>query len=146
MGVLFLNSFSFAPNEPLTVSDNYKHKGCSLRKTKSLICCQGSGNKIKNSGVSSILTERSSSTLANTDNAALMDSGNLVFSQSEAQDIAEKEMVHYGRKLAEIHDGIGIVKFLRGKRFFITGATGFLAKGATFYFYNHCMYFNFCRF
>ncbi|KAF3441971.1 hypothetical protein FNV43_RR15887 [Rhamnella rubrinervis] len=39
----------------------------------------------------------------------------------------------YGRSspnnsLVEIHDGVGIVKFLRGKRFFITGATGFLAK------------------
>ncbi|XP_048321561.2 fatty acyl-CoA reductase 2, chloroplastic [Ziziphus jujuba] len=132
MGVLFLNSFSCAPNKPLTVFDNYMHKGSSLRKKKSLISCQGSGNKIKNSGVSSVLTERSPSTLANTDNAALMDSGNLVFSRSEAENIAKKEMVNYGRKsstsLVEIHDGIGIVKFLRGKCFLITGATGFLAK------------------
>ncbi|CAN0927498.1 Fatty acyl-CoA reductase 2, chloroplastic [Linum grandiflorum] len=30
--------------------------------------------------------------------------------------------------LVESHDGIGIERFLSGKRFFITGATGFLAK------------------
>ncbi|KAH7512319.1 hypothetical protein FEM48_Zijuj12G0078100 [Ziziphus jujuba var. spinosa] len=132
MAVLFLNSFSCAPNKPLTVCDNYMRKGCSLRREKSLICCQGSGNKIKNSEVSSVLTERSLSTLANTDNMAPTDSGNFVFSQSEAENIAEKETENYGGEsstsLVEIYDGIGIVKFLRGKCFLITGATGFLAK------------------
>ena len=29
-------------------------------------------------------------------------------------------------------DGIGIVNYLRGKNYFITGATGFLAKGIGF--------------
>lgn len=137
---LFINSLSFAPNKLLRVVSDHKLEWCSLRK-KSMICCQGNGNAIKSTGgVSSVMTERTSSALASTDhcNEALMDAGSLALSPNEAE-IAEKEMETYGRSLphnslVEIHDGIGIVKFLKGKRFFITGATGFLAKGETFYF------------
>ncbi|XP_058766333.1 fatty acyl-CoA reductase 2, chloroplastic-like isoform X2 [Vicia villosa] len=49
------------------------------------------------------------------------------------QDIVAKDMVPYGggptsTPLIGLDEGIGIVKFLRGKKFFVTGATGFLAK------------------
>ncbi|PPR98525.1 hypothetical protein GOBAR_AA22138 [Gossypium barbadense] len=62
--------------------------------------------------------------------AALMDAGSLIVSPNQA-DIAVKDLVPYGgstTSLVELQDGIGIVKFLRGKEFFITGSTGFLAK------------------
>ena len=43
----------------------------------------------------------------------------------------------YGGLVDDMHEdgGIGIVKFLRGKVFFITGSTGFLAKGNFFFFF-----------
>ncbi|KAJ6425732.1 hypothetical protein OIU84_026332 [Salix udensis] len=47
-------------------------------------------------------------------------------------EIAVKDLVPYGgptsSSLVDMQDGIGIVKFLGGKGFFISGATGFLAK------------------
>lgn len=50
--------------------------------------------------------------------------------KGETDPVGVKSLVPYGG-LVEIHEdgGIGIVKFLRGKVFLITGATGFLAKG-----------------
>ena len=80
--------------------------------------------------------------------AAIMDAGNLIVSPNpngnNQADIAVKDLVPYGgstTSLVELQEGIGIVKFLRGKDFFITGSTGFLAKGNFFYssfaFYFH---------
>jgi len=96
---------------------------------------------IKSSGFSSVLTERSS--LVGTDNnaaATLMEAGNLVLSQNvkNQAEIVVKDLMPYGAPttLIGLEDGIGIVKFLRGKKFFITGATGFLAKGL-YVKYNH---------
>lgn len=137
---LFLNSLSFAPKKLVRLFSLHKDEGCSLRKKKSMICCQDNGNAVKStSGVSSVMTERLSSAFASTDhcNETLMDAGSLVLSPNEAE-IVEKEMGAFGRKssnnsLVETHGGVGIVEFLRGKRFLITGATGFLAKGATSY-------------
>ncbi|XP_048321564.2 fatty acyl-CoA reductase 2, chloroplastic isoform X2 [Ziziphus jujuba] len=113
MSALFLNTFSFVPKEMARVS---------LRKNKNTFFCHGGGNDlIKTNGISYVLTKRSPS-----DSLARRD-------HSNASEIAENyKMVPCARKsstsLLEINDGIGIVKFLRGKRFFITGATGFLAK------------------
>ncbi|KAK7355078.1 hypothetical protein VNO80_14323 [Phaseolus coccineus] len=104
----------------------------SSRRKTNVVYCQGGGNVIKSSGLSSVLTERSS--LVGTDNAAttLMEAGSLVLSQNgkSQAEIAVKDLVPYGgpTSLIGLEDGTGIVKFLRGKKFFITGATGFLAK------------------
>ncbi|KAE8701678.1 Fatty acyl-CoA reductase 2 [Hibiscus syriacus] len=61
--------------------------------------------------------------------AALVDAGNLIVSPNPngntQADIAVKDLVPY---VVELKEGIGIVKFLRGKEFFITGSTGFLAE------------------
>lgn len=80
-----------------------------------MICCQSSNHAIKSSAISSVFTEKSA--LISTDHApGLIEAGSLVLSSN-------------GKDL-EIHEeGIGIVKFLRGKTFLITGATGFLGKG-----------------
>ncbi|KAJ7975954.1 Fatty acyl-CoA reductase [Quillaja saponaria] len=134
MGVLFHNSSSIAPNKLVRVSG--KPDWCFLRRKKSnVVYCQGGGNVVKSTtGVSSVLTERS--TLVNTDHntSALMDAGSLVLSQKgkSPAEIAVKDLVPYGGPTSTtfvgLEDGIGIVKFLRGKKFFITGGTGFLAK------------------
>lgn len=86
--------------------------------------CQSSGNVVKAGGVSSVLTERSKLVSDDHGNA-----GTLVLSTNGNE---VKDLVPYGgpgKSLVEMDDGIGIVKYLRGKSFLITGATGFLAKG-----------------
>ncbi|KAL2604793.1 hypothetical protein AAZV13_09G086700 [Glycine max] len=110
---------------------------CHSRRKGNVVYCQGGGkNVIKSSSsgsLSSVLTERSS--LVGTDHEAavtLMDAGSLVLSQNgkSQAEIVVKDLVPYGgtTTLIGLEDGIGIVKFLGGKKFFITGATGFLAK------------------
>jgi fatty acyl-CoA reductase len=132
MGALFLNFSSVAPIKPLRVSD--KRDCCSLRRKKSVVYCQGGGNVVKSSGFSSALTEREA-LLSRTDHtSALRDAGSLVLSPNEKSqaEIAVKDLAPYGEpssSLVQVDDGIGIVKFLRGKGFLVTGATGFLAKG-----------------
>lgn len=107
------------------------------RKKLSVVHCQGSEYTIKSSGVSSVLME-GSALVSKDHGAALMDAGSLVFSpngKTQGGEIGAKELAPYGGPTATTSlmdmqdDGIGIVKFLRGKDFFITGATGFLAKG-----------------
>ncbi|WCJ34088.1 Fatty acyl-CoA reductase 2 chloroplastic [Euphorbia peplus] len=118
MGSLF---FNYSPSSSLKIS---RCEGCNLtlrRGIKSIVYCQSGGNKAirsSSSGISSILTERSNSLALIGEEAAVMESG-----------IAIKEFDHsYNGSLLEVQQGIGIVKFLGGKSFFITGATGFLAK------------------
>ena len=132
MGVLSLSSSSSLLSKLIGVPEN--NDWYHARRKKNVVYCQGGGNVIKSSGMSSVLTERSA--LVSTDHAAtLMDAGSLVLSQNgkSQAEIVVKDLVHYGgptsTTLIGLEDGIGIVKFLRGKKFFITGATGFLAKG-----------------
>ncbi|KAM5559115.1 fatty acyl-CoA reductase 2, chloroplastic [Rosa sericea] len=120
MEASLLSSFSStinAPNKLARLSE--KWDWCLLRRKKSsLAVCQGAssgGNAKKISGFSSAAT--------------LMDAGSLVLSPNDQKvqkenNIAVKDLVPF----VEMHDGIGIVKFLKGKGFFITGGTGFLAK------------------
>ncbi|XP_022744361.1 fatty acyl-CoA reductase 2-like [Durio zibethinus] len=130
MGALFLNSFSVAPNKVASVSN----KCNSWRKKNIFVHCQGGGNAWKTNGVSSVLKERLK--IVNADSsAAIMDAGSLIVSPNpngnKQADIAVKDLVPYGGStisLVGLQEGIGIVKFLRGKQFFITGSTGFLAK------------------
>ncbi|KAK4581832.1 hypothetical protein RGQ29_025121 [Quercus rubra] len=130
MEALFLNSSSAAPIKLLRIPE--KRDRCFLRRKRSVVYCQESGKVVKPSGISSVFTERAA--LVSTDHsAALRDAGSLILSpngNSQAE-IAVKDLVPYGgptTSLVEMHDGIGIVKFLRGKGFLITGGTGFLAK------------------
>lgn len=108
----------------------YKHQRCCLKGNKSVVVhCQSSGNVVKSGGVSSVLTERSKLVSDDHGKGALMDAGTLVLSTNGNE---VKGLVPYGgqgKSLVEMDDGIGIVKYLRGKSFLITGATGFLAKG-----------------
>ncbi|KAL8036834.1 hypothetical protein ABFX02_11G001800 [Erythranthe guttata] len=87
----------------------------SKNKMSVISCQSGSNNNhhaIKSSGISSVLTESSPSPLVSS--PALMGPASLVLSPGQV----------------EMHDegSIGIVKFLKGKTFLITGGTGFLGK------------------
>ncbi|KAK7392762.1 hypothetical protein VNO78_21209 [Psophocarpus tetragonolobus] len=112
----------------------HNNEWCPSRRKTNVVYCLGGGNVIKSSSLSSVLTERSS--LVATDHAAatLMEAGSLVLSPNGTSqaEIVVKDLVPYGgptsTTLIGLEDGIGIVKFLKGKGFFITGATGFLAK------------------
>lgn len=148
MGTLFLNSSSSSVNGSSStkliagIAKNYKSPSKLLRKK--FVRCQESSNSSSNnnnnnkdiqsrknsSWVSSLSKGRS--TLISTENSAAV---------MEAE-IAVKDLVPYNggvgtttitAPLIELQEGIGIVKFLRGKRLFITGATGFLAKGNLVY-------------
>ncbi|KAL3623808.1 hypothetical protein CASFOL_032624 [Castilleja foliolosa] len=81
------------------------NNNCKIKKSM-IICCQKSGNQaIKSSGASSVVLKENSSALISPNNGP------------------------NSKDSMPMHDeGIGIVKFLQGKTFFITGATGFLGK------------------
>ncbi|CAK9151894.1 unnamed protein product [Ilex paraguariensis] len=121
------------PSIPMTPRLFDKHDGCLLKKNNCLVYCQSGGNVMKTSGLSSVLTERSMLINASTDQGlALMEAGSLVLNPNGNSQAEMKELLPYGGpppSRIDMHDdGIGIVKFLRGKGFLITGATGFLAK------------------
>ncbi|XP_028107371.1 fatty acyl-CoA reductase 2 [Camellia sinensis] len=140
MEAFSLKSFSVTPQKLVHFSNKPDHR-CLLeakKKKKILVCCQSVGKAIKSSKLSSVLTERSALVSNVEHGTALMNAGNLVLStnngKSPQAEIEVKDLVPYCEPAAtslvemEMSDGIGIVKFLRGKSFFITGATGFLAK------------------
>ncbi|XP_012090891.1 fatty acyl-CoA reductase 2, chloroplastic [Jatropha curcas] len=130
---LFLKSPSLA-----FISNNNKCEWCFLRRKKfnSIVYCQGGGGGggkaiIRSSGISSVLTERSLSSttlVGDQDHTA----SSLVLSPNGNNSNTIKDFEPFSgttsSSLMEVQDGIGIVKFLGGKGFFITGATGFLAK------------------
>lgn len=100
--------------------------------------------KSSTSGLSSsVLVERSSKLPNNREehiSAGVLDTkASLVIStngKSQAE-ISVKDLMLYGSGtnsstnslISPIDEGLGIVKFLKGRSFFITGATGFLGKG-----------------
>lgn len=131
MGILSISHSSTFLTKLLKLHEN---NVCRKTTTNVVVFCHqgGGGNVIKSSNLSSVITERTP-LVTSTDHGAttLMDAGSLVLSQNA--DIVVKDMVSYGgttsTPLIGLDEGIGIVKFLRGKKFFVTGATGFLAKG-----------------
>ncbi|XP_048235859.1 fatty acyl-CoA reductase 2, chloroplastic-like [Ricinus communis] len=153
MGSLFLNSPSLVSNNKLVARMSNKCEWCFLgKKVSSVVYCQGGGGgggggggkAIRSSGFSSVLTERSSSSSSSSSlvgdqghSSSVMDTArSLVVSSPNGKgqpEIAMKDFEPYNdgltsSSLIDMRDGIGIVKFLRGRGFFITGATGFLAK------------------
>ncbi|XP_059669845.1 fatty acyl-CoA reductase 2, chloroplastic [Cornus florida] len=132
MEAFSLTSFSTMPKDTVRLSGK---RECSLlkKKKKSIVYCQNGGNAVKSSGLASVLPERSA-VVSSDHGTALLDAGSLVLTpngKGQAEGTAVKELVPYGaptKHILQMGDGIGIVKFLRGKGFFITGATGFLAK------------------
>lgn len=114
-----------------------KHRVCLPLRVHNMVYCQGGGssNAIKSSNMSSVVTTGRAADQGS--KAALMEAGSLLLAPNgnaqPADTVGMKDLVSYGGSstaLVEKHDdGIGIVKFLRGKSFLITGGTGFLGKG-----------------
>ncbi|KAG5252944.1 hypothetical protein OIU76_021219 [Salix suchowensis] len=135
MGSMFLNSPSPAPNKLTRASSKCDWCFLRWRKRNLVVFCQGGGGKaIRSSGFPSVLTERSAVVSDQEHIASVRDAGSLVLSPNGKgqPEIAVKDLLPYGgptsSSLVDMLDGIGIVKFLGGKGFFISGATGFLAK------------------
>ncbi|XP_076910498.1 fatty acyl-CoA reductase 2, chloroplastic-like [Bidens hawaiensis] len=105
------------------------HTWLSRRNFKCLMNCHNEGNVGRNiNGVSSILTKRSA--LVNVDpGTALLDTENLVLTPN-GKDLASYNDASNGNSVMgmNVDDGIGIINVLKGKGFFVTGATGFLGK------------------
>ncbi|KAL7616493.1 fatty acyl-CoA reductase 2, chloroplastic [Lactuca sativa] len=102
----------------LSNDKNYYPPCLSKKNANCLMNCQSEGNVIKTNGVSvsvsSSFTKRS--VLVNADpGTALLDTGRSVLPPNGS--------VYNGAQ-----SGIGIVNILKGKAFFVTGATGFLGK------------------
>ncbi|XP_076907948.1 fatty acyl-CoA reductase 2, chloroplastic-like [Bidens hawaiensis] len=103
----------------------------SKRNFKCLMNCHNEGNVGRNNninGVSSILTKRSA--LVNVDpGTALLDTENLVLTPN-GKDLVSYNDATNGNSVMGMNDddGIGIINVLKGKGFFVTGATGFLGK------------------
>ncbi|KAL6997854.1 alcohol-forming fatty acyl-CoA reductase [Sarracenia purpurea var. burkii] len=126
MGALSLTSFSVAAPKKFLQFSNNDDLWLLMTKKKSTVAahCQsggGGGNERRYGGLPSILTKRLSATVASNGHGrgggALMETRSLVLSKNG------------GPTTVEVDEEIGIVKFLSRKSFFITGATGFLAKG-----------------
>ncbi|XP_021745855.1 fatty acyl-CoA reductase 2-like [Chenopodium quinoa] len=131
MGALLRNSFTIYL-KGLEMSHKHQRISAKTRK-KCYVHCQSGSNVTKSDKFTPILSERSTS--KNTGHgAAIMDpSSSLVLNPNgkNSADLVAKDLAPYNgasSTLAQVQEGIGIVKFLRGKTFFVTGATGFLAK------------------
>ncbi|KAI3683628.1 hypothetical protein L1987_84137 [Smallanthus sonchifolius] len=97
----------------------------SKKNTNCLMKCLSEGNGVRNNGVSSILTKRSA--LVNVDpGTALLDNENLVLAPNG--NVNGYNDAQNGSVMGVNDDGIGIINILKGKGFFVTGATGFLGK------------------
>lgn len=132
MGALLRNVFIIDP-KGLELSHKHQRFMAKTRK-KGFVHCQSGSNVTKSDKFSPILSERSTSKNQG-HGAAIMDpSSSLVLNPNgkNSAEIIAKDLTPYNgaSTLAHAQEGIGIVKFLRGKTFFVTGATGFLAKGA----------------
>ncbi|KNA15451.1 hypothetical protein SOVF_097950 [Spinacia oleracea] len=130
MGALLRNVFIIDP-KGLELSHKHQRFMAKTRK-KGFVHCQSGSNVTKSDKFSPILSERSTSKNQG-HGAAIMDpSSSLVLNPNgkNSAEIIAKDLTPYNgaSTLAHAQEGIGIVKFLRGKTFFVTGATGFLAK------------------
>ncbi|CAA0829923.1 Fatty acyl-CoA reductase 2 [Striga hermonthica] len=108
-----METFSLSSSSITVTSRNVVKTVNNCRvKSSMMICCQKSDHVVNSSGISSVLTEKSTALIG----PALMETSSLLLSPN-------------GKDLVSMSDdGIGIVKFLRGRTFLITGATGFLGK------------------
>ncbi|KAI3677016.1 hypothetical protein L1987_86634 [Smallanthus sonchifolius] len=110
------------------VGNDKNYPWLSKKKINCLMYCLNEGNVGRTNGVPSILTKRSA--LVNADpGTVVLDSENLVLAPNgNGNDLVSYNGAQNGSVMDMDGDGIGIVNILKGKRFFVTGATGFLGK------------------
>ncbi|KAJ4979794.1 hypothetical protein NE237_010574 [Protea cynaroides] len=126
MGVLFLNPTCTVVSKFPRSTDRCGWCRISTRyswknKKKNSVYFQSNGNVTTSGGLSSLWTKR----LMLTPTIGKIDRGSCLVNAG-SMDLSSNEKTE--DEILEKDDGIGILKFLRGKQFFITGATGFLAK------------------
>ncbi|CAO2831475.1 unnamed protein product [Amaranthus hypochondriacus] len=132
MGALLRNSFTINP-KGLELPHKYQ-RFLAKTKKKGFVHCQSGGNVTKSDKIAPILSERSI-LKSQGHGAAIMDpNGSSVLTPNGKNTtelvVKDPTLCSNGTSstYAQVDEGIGIVKFLRGKAFFVTGATGFLAK------------------
>ena len=123
-----LNSTHHAVIENLKAFSFSSSLSTLLKKKKSsvLFCCHNNGNVRSANGFPSVLTERL---------VMKVNEDHMIFptTVTKQEEVGVMDLIPYkGTKATSalvVNEGIGIARFLKGKRLFITGATGFLAKG-----------------
>lgn len=135
MGALLRNSFTIDP-KGLELSHK-NQRFLAKTKKKDFIHCQSGRNVTKSDKFAPVLPERSTPKIPSHGTTIIDSSGGLVMSpngKNSGDQILVKDLTPpyngVSTTLGQVQEGIGIVKFLREKTFFVTGATGFLAKGA----------------
>ncbi|KAH9602293.1 hypothetical protein KSS87_012971 [Heliosperma pusillum] len=132
MGALLQNLLAVAP-KGLILSPEHP-RWLSTSKKKGFVHCQSGSNLTKTENIASILSETSTLMNAGHGPAMMKSSSSLVMTPNgkSSIELVAKDVVTLNgsasSSLVQGQEGIGIVKFLKGKVFFITGATGFLAK------------------
>ncbi|XP_038972039.1 fatty acyl-CoA reductase 2, chloroplastic-like [Phoenix dactylifera] len=136
MGSSCLNSSRTVLERPTSFSFDKQRRPCPTsgfswlmrKKHTNIVRCQGNGNVRNPNGYPPVVTERPA--------AATVTEDHMVFSSNVKirKDVGMMDLTSYkettapGTSETYVSEGIGIVRFLRGKKFLITGATGFLGK------------------
>ncbi|KAL8140601.1 hypothetical protein V2J09_006622 [Rumex salicifolius] len=123
MGALFQNSFAIFPRGQPSDYSNLSLQRFSKRLL--LYCHSNNGGNVTRS---TDHLKFSSSSVLSSERSVLISGGNGAATM-EKTELAMRELVpNANGSLVQVQEGIGILKFLKGKAFFITGGTGFLAK------------------
>ncbi|KAL5976734.1 hypothetical protein ACLOJK_021067 [Asimina triloba] len=94
------------------------------KKKQNLVWCRNNSGNMEASFVSKTME---TGVMVADPNNGLMNDGSLLLSPNALEELVP-DYSGMATTLPDFRQGLGIVRFLRGKGFFITGATGFLAK------------------
>ncbi|KAL9232697.1 hypothetical protein vseg_007776 [Gypsophila vaccaria] len=136
MGALLHNNSLAVGPKGVRLSPEHLQRCLSKGRKKGSVHCLSGSNVTETEKSASVLSETSALMNASHGSAAIIkssSSSSFVMSpngESSIELVAKDVMRYNGSSCSLVHgqEGIGIVKFLRGKCFFVTGATGFLAK------------------
>lgn len=103
-----------------------------MKKMNILVRCHNNGNVRSLNGFPSVLNER---LVKKANEESVLFSSN-VKNQDEIgmMDLVPRKGAKPSSPSGNFSEGIGIIRYLQAKQLFITGATGFLAKGDNFFF------------
>ncbi|KAG1334159.1 fatty acyl-CoA reductase 2-like [Cocos nucifera] len=136
MGSSCLNSSRTVLERPISFSFDKQCRPCPTsgfsllmrRKYTNIVRCQGNGNVRNPNGYPPIVTERPAAATVTEDHMVLSSNAKIRKDVGMMDLTSYKETTALGTIDTCLSEGIGIVRFLRGKEFLITGATGFLGK------------------
>lgn len=103
------------------------------KKYTNIVRCHGNGNlRNPNGRPPIVITERPAAATVTEDHMVFSSNAKIRNDVGVMDLTSYKETTALGISETYLGEGIGIVRFLRGKQFLITGATGFLGKGDKF--------------